>query len=335
MSRNKIIVSLFFLLFFICSCQKHGKNKSRKAFKDPLLDFKFNNESMKIEQLNDFNIDNFVKNGVNNRWIITFYMSTCGHCRRARTVLRTLLKENQHNKTYHQIKFGELDIDKNQMSTVRFNAEGVPYIILVENSTLFELRLFPNKENLVDFIFTNLSAVNKTELLSFPGRISFFKVANAMFLRLLKGINQNLNSFLKGKGFKVEIPVWGMVLMFGGGVVLSIYLEYLLLSRCCFQEDFEKELKKLEENLKKEQEEKRLENEGEQVEESEEIEDENNIIDKIEGDNEEKKDINEALRKEKEEVKVKEHTIKEKGGKIDNKDNKDNKAHKNTKEKQE
>ena len=58
----------------------------------------------------------------------------------------------------------------NSLTNVRFNITGVPYMILVQNNTMYELDLFPNFDNLKNFVNTNFSEV-KDELKPLPVKV--------------------------------------------------------------------------------------------------------------------------------------------------------------------
>ena len=313
----------------------------------------------KIHDLNDLFFDNIIRDGKIYRWFIIFYSKTCGHCMRAKREIKKVFEDLKSNDT---LRFAQIEAYDNTMTNVRFNITGVPYIIMVENNTMYELDLYPNYENLKKFIFTNFSEV-KDEIKPFPKKVKFHYVAWVIFKQTLDSVTASANRFLMKKNFKIQFNPYLFILT----VLLTIITCCVGCVKCCMycccnDEDIARELKLLEEQYNQEMEKKRKERAdsgvdgegGEEEEEGEEIEGEENEDEEEEEDDEgeeveddekkkeiseeekrkieEKKKEEERKKKEEEERKRKEEEEKKRKEEAKNK-NADNKGKKKKKKK--
>jgi hypothetical protein len=316
----------------------------------------------KIHDLNDLFFDYKIRDGKIYRWFILFYSKTCGHCMRAKREIKKVFEELKSNDT---LRFAQIEAYDNTMTNVRFNITGVPYIIVVENNTMYELDLYPNYENLKKFIFTNFSEV-KDEIKPFPKKVKFHYVAWVIFKQTLDSVTASVNNFLKRKNLKIQFNPYVFILT----VLLTIIICCFGCVKCCIycccnDEDIARELKLLEEQYNQEMEKKRKERaesgvdgeggeeegegegegeevEGEEIEDGEEEEDDEG--EEIEDDEkkkelseEEKRKIEEAKkeeeRKKKEDEERKKKEEEEKKRKEEEERNNDNKGKKKKKKK--
>jgi thiol-disulfide isomerase/thioredoxin len=241
--------STFFLIFLLLIIIK-SKKENKISFPND-----------QIYELIDSTFDSHIKNGENYRWFILFYLSTCGHCARAKEEISKIYQN--YNKT--KIRFAEIEIQDNIMTSVRFNVSGVPFIVLVENNSIFELQKYPNENNLIEFLNTSFNDV-KDELVIFPKKVSFAYVAFVMSTQQLQGIADYFSEFISNyTGKQITIKVFHLIILGILSLVLLGLFEYWLLSRCCGNdEQFEKELEKLlKERREKNQKENKEKNEGE------------------------------------------------------------------------
>ena len=279
----------------------------------------------KIHDLNDLFFDYMIRDGKIYRWFILFYSKTCGHCMRAKREIKKVFEELKSNDT---LRFAQIEAYDNTMTNVRFNITGVPYIIVVENNTMYELDLYPHYENLKKFIFTNFSEV-KDELKPFPKKVKFHYVAWVIFKQTLDSITASVNIFLKKKNSKIQFNPYVFILT----VLITILACCFGCVRCCMycccnDEDIARELKLLEEQYNQEMEKKRKERaesgvdgeggeedeegeevEGEEIEDSEEEEDDEG--EEVEDDEKKKELTEEEKRKIEEEKKEEERKKKE------------------------
>ncbi len=263
----------------------------------------------KIHDLNDLFFDHYIRDGKIYRWFILFYSKTCGHCRRAKKEIQKLFNDLKNNNT---LRFAQIEAYENTLTNVRFNITGVPYIIIVENNSIYELDLFPNYDNLKNFIFTNFSEVQE-ELKPLPIKVKFHYVAWVIFRQTLDSFTNSFNKFINKKGINIKFNPF--VLIFT--ILISIILCCTGMIKCCIycccnDEDIAKELKLLEEQYNLEMEKRRQSgaegqdqsNEGEEVE-GEEVEGE-------EGDDEEMEEEEDDEGEEVEDGKKKELTEEQK-----------------------
>ena len=152
-------------------------------------------------ELNDSNIDSIIKDGIYNRWFILCYLETCYHCQRARQVLDDILESGNY-PVINNIKFAQIEVQKNIKSNIRFNISKVPYIILVENNTMHELELYPSEKNLLNFIGTDFRNVT-TDIKPFP-HMNIFKYYYAIFDYSVSEIVKKINDYLKTKNIFFE-----------------------------------------------------------------------------------------------------------------------------------
>ena len=175
-------------------------------------------------ELNDSNIDSIIKDGIYNRWFILCYLETCYHCQRARQVLDDILESGNY-PVINNIKFAQIEVQKNIKSNIRFNISKVPYIILVENNTMYELELYPSEKNLLNFIGTDFRNVT-TDIKPFP-HMNIFKYYYAIFDYSVSEIVKKINDYLKTKNIFFEFSSLTFILSY---VILCSAISILLIS---------------------------------------------------------------------------------------------------------
>ena len=266
----------------------------------------------KIYELNDLSFDYIIREGKIYRWFILFYSRSCGHCKRAKKEIAKIFNDY---KNISNLRFAQLEAYQNIMTNVRFNVSGVPYMVLVENQSIYEMELFPNYENLKNFIFTNFSEV-EDELKPIPKKVKFAYVAWLILKQNLDELTNNINKFLKNRNIKFQFNTLGFVILLICFIILTCWgIIHICLKCCCSDEDIAIEIKKLEEHFNKvneSKEEEKKEN-NEQEEEDEEYEMEEEEEDDVEGEEvENNKEMTEEEKKKKiEEEKEKEQKDKE------------------------
>ena len=306
--------TFFLFLIFLGKIilKEEGKNNTKKEETKKYDEEKGYFSPDKIYELNDLLFDDFIREGKIYRWFIIFYSKTCGHCRRARKEIQKVFQDLKHDDT---IRFAQLEAYDNTMTNVRFNISGVPYIILVENNTIYELELFPNYDNLKNFILTIFSEV-KDELKPLPVKVKFHYVAWVIFKQTVESIGNGINNYLNKKGIKKRFNPFLIL----SAILLTIVLCCFGMIKCCIycccnDEDLAKELKLLEEQYKLEMEQRKQSgaagvdgNEGEEIEGEEGYYEEGEEEEDDEGEgegeeNEKKKELSEEEKKKLEEEK--------------------------------
>ena len=220
--------------------------------------------SSKIHELNDITFDYIIREGKIYRWFIIFYSRSCGHCKRAKKEISKIFE------TYNNIsnlRFAQIEAYQNTVTNIRFNISGVPYMILVENGSMYEMDLFPNYENLKDFIFTNFTEV-EGDLKPIPRKVKFAYVAWVILKQTLDDVTNNFNIFLSNKGIKFQFNTYGFIGCILGLIILCCWgMIHCCLRCCCNDDDLMAELQRLDEELNKRKE--NQENNTQQQEEEE------------------------------------------------------------------
>ena len=282
---------------------KKEKKKSKKEKEDlkplPELSFKteiidpFNLPNDDVYMLTDITVDKALQNGNNYRWLVILFSQTCGHCYFARSEIRKILPEFKYSS---YLRFAELEININPMSNMRFNIEGVPYIFMLQNNTMYLMDLYPSQKNLLKFLGTDLGYFLPEEKKPFPPPVSFKK---DKFNNILKEITDNANKFLNDYGIKFQFTSITLFLTFILGLALICFLDYFCCLKCCPDEENPNEEKKdnKEENIKNN-------DNNEEEKENKEINEEEKIKkEKKKEENENKNKINKKKEKNKEKMK--------------------------------
>ena len=279
--------------------------------------------SSKIHELNDITFDYIIRDGKIYRWFIIFYSRSCGHCKRAKKEISKIFE------TYNNIsnlRFAQIEAYQNTVTNIRFNISGVPYMILVENGSMYEMDLFPNYENLKDFIFTNFTEV-EGDLKPIPRKVKFAYVAWVILKQTLDDVTNNFNIFLSNKGIKFQFNTYGFIGCILGLIILCCWgMIHCCLRCCCNDDDLMAELQRLDEELNKRKEnqenntqQQEEEEDGEEYEYEYEEEEEDDVeeVEKVGEITEEEKKRQIEEQKEKEQKEEKEEKEKEKEEKED------------------
>ena len=271
--------------------------------------------SSKIHELNDITFDYIIRDGKIYHWFIIFYSRSCGHCKRAKKEISKIFE------TYNNIsnlRFAQIEAYQNTVTNIRFNISGVPYMILVENGSMYEMDLFPNYENLKDFIFTNFTEV-EGDLKPIPRKVKFAYVAWVILKQTLDDVTNNFNIFLSNKGIKFQFNTYGFIGCILGLIILCCWgMIHCCLRCCCNDDDLMAELQRLDEELNKRKEnqenntqQQEEEEDGEEYEYEEEEEDDVEEVEKVGEITEEEKKRQIEEQKEKEEKEKEEKEEKE------------------------
>lgn len=262
-----------------------------------------------VIELNDSNIDSIIKDGNYNRWLILLYLETCYHCKRARQTLNDILESGDY-PVINNIKFAQIEVQKNTKSNIRFNISKVPQFILVENNTMYELELYHSEKNLLNFIATDFKNIIK-DLKPFP-HMNIFKYYYAIFDYSVEEMVKKINDYLKTKNIYFEFNSMTFILSY---VILcsSISILFIYTIMRCFTP---KKGKKNKQQIKNE-------NEGKKDKEKEEEKKNNG-----ENNNNIESEETKKIREEEKEKEMKDNNIKtiEKGN--NNKENKKEKKKK-------
>ena len=295
--------------------KKKTKNAKKPKKKVPPPNFTSSDDNStkvsnnEIYSLNDITFDMVLQKGNSYKWFVILYSETCGHCEFARRELRKIFSQYKNSTT---TRFAEIEINRNPMTNMRFDIEGVPYIFLLQNNSIYEMDLYPNQKNLIKFIDTNFSDV-QNELKPFPPMVPIYKFGWQIIKNIFTVATNGVNELLYDNGYEFQFTpillVFTIIIVFGGICIFEYF--------CCVIFCPDKDEKKDEQDNEEDEEEEEKDNEdnNEIKEKKEETEEE-----KIEREKEKEKEIKQKKKDEKEKREV-------------NKENKDNIGNKDKKQK--
>ena len=219
---NYIFIQIFFfLLLFQLEFNEKTNNNQDKTFKKE--------QKSEIINLTDNNFNSFVVDGKYNRWLILFYIQSCYHCDRALYILDNILYKNQF-KVINNIKFGKIDVSLNSKVHFRFNISQVPQYIIIENNTMIELDLYPNEQNLIEFIESNFS--NSMRRFPLP-KINFLKYYYLSFDNSISFFVNKINNFLTYYNINYTINPIIFILLY---IILCVVFWTIIIKgyiKCC------------------------------------------------------------------------------------------------------
>jgi hypothetical protein len=259
-----------------------------------------------VYSLNDLTFDMLLQNGNNFKWLIVLYSETCSHCQYARREIRKIFP---HYRNSTKIRFGEIEINRNQMTNMRFQIEGVPYIFLLQNNSIYEMDLYPNPSNLKKFIETDFKDV-VDDLKPFPPMVSPFKFGWEIIKNIFRAITNGVNEILYDKGYEFTFTPLSLIISIITFFSSICFLEYF----CCMKFCPDKEEKKGKEEIEEPKSEKEEEKEKEECYFSKKNEEEKEGIKAEKFKGKEYKKVNEI--KENEEEKIQREMEKEKKEKM-------------------
>ena len=277
---------------------KPKKNKPKPHSQSKNSSKNENNTSGENEifSLNDLTFDMVLRGGNYYKWLVILYSETCGHCEHARREIRKIFPEYKNSTS---IRFAEIEINRNHLTNMRFDIEGVPYIFMLQNESIYELDLYPNQKNLKKLIETDFKDV-EDELKPFPKMVPFYHVGFVVLSNIVRAITNIINELLYDFGFDFEFTSMTLIIAFIGFCCSICFLEFFVCARFCPDKKQKKKRKKIkkksedkirEEERKKEEEKKREEEKRKKEEEEEDDEEEEEEDDDIEDKVEEEKKI--------------------------------------------
>ena len=272
-------------------------------------DFKPNE---KIFSLNDLTFELVINKGIDHKWFLMLYSETCGHCRMARENINLILNEIQSNKTNisstytKNLYFAEIEVTRNHYTSARFKISGVPYIVLIQNNSMYELNLYPNEKNLRDFIQTDFSKV-KDELIPLPPRINLLKFAWQFIADAFAGVTMQINEILYYNDFGFVFSPATLIFVIVMFMVIIGVLEYYICVKCCVEKE---KAKKKEHKIKDKEGDKEKKNDNNEINEEDKVKEKESKEDEKEDKKQEKENEKEEKENKKEE-KLKE-VVKEK-----------------------
>ena len=222
---------------------KQSKNKKNKKIGLSPINGNGRIINSEVYSLNDLTFDMVLQNGNNFRWLIVLYSETCGHCQYARREIRKIFP---HYRNSTKIRFGEIEINRNQMTNMRFQIEGVPYIFLLQNNSIYEMDLYPNQSNLKKFIEIDFKEV-VDDLKPFPPMISPLKFGWEIIKNIFRVITNGVNEILYDKGYEFTFTPLSLIISITTLLSSICFLEYFCCMKFCPDKDEKKEKEEIEE----------------------------------------------------------------------------------------
>jgi len=139
-NKQSLVILFVIVLFLIATLYVYRRYISQKISKKYVA----NNE--------------FVQDGkVESADIYFFYTTWCPHCKTAKPIWNDF-KTEMTGKTVNGVtlNFFEVDCDKDQATSDKFNVKGFPTIKLVKGNQIIEYDAKPSKVNLIEFVNTSL-----------------------------------------------------------------------------------------------------------------------------------------------------------------------------------
>lgn len=185
-----------------------------------------------IYELIDANFEHYISQK-EYKWFILFYLKTCAHCARARKEIKKIYQTVLDSS----MRFGQIEIQSNVMTSIRFNTTQVPYLVLFQDGKMFEFTQYPNEKNLNEFINSNKVL---EEALPIPPRVKFMYVAWVILKDGVKSLSMVIEKYLNKKGYDIQVKPYYLVILAVGVLALFCLFQYWFISRCCAFDDFEK-----------------------------------------------------------------------------------------------
>jgi len=230
-----IFLYILFIIFTIILTNDNNNNKG--SFIDN-----------KIFELNDTSIDDIIREGKIYRWLILFYSNLNNNCTKVKKEMETIFN------SFHDIpelRFAQIDINENIITKKRLNINIIPYIILLENDTYYEMKLNLTFENLEDFIFTIFSEV-KNDLKIWPEKVTYIQSLYVIYEKKFENLIYEFNQVLAKYGIKIYFNIKGFIFTIIFIIIIIYFSIKLLFYFCCDNgEEIAIELRKLEEEFNK------------------------------------------------------------------------------------
>lgn len=195
-----------------------------------------------IHELTDANFQYYLSQK-EYKWFILFYLKTCAHCARAMKEITNIYQTVLDSS----MRFGQLEIQINVMTAIRFNSTQAPYIVLFQDDKMYEFTKYPNEKNLKEFI--NADKTDEDSL-PIPPPVKLIYFAWVMLRDGVKSLCMFIEKYLKTKGYDIKIKS-SYVAIFAVFILALFFLfEFWFISRCCPIDDFDKYIQQQELEIK-------------------------------------------------------------------------------------
>ena len=109
-----------------------------------------------VVTLTDSNFDSLVMAPNAGRWFVKVYTPWCGHCKKLAPIWEDIAETLDQ-----EVKVGEIDATQQTRLAERFNIQGYPTLLLIENGFFKEYEGRREEQLLVDFARSGIKSINE------------------------------------------------------------------------------------------------------------------------------------------------------------------------------
>lgn len=274
--------------------KKRGKKRSKVKFSTIIPNNTNNISNDVIYSLSDVTFDLVLQNGKNYKWFVLLYSDTCGHCAYARKEIKKIFPDYKNSTI---IRFAEIEVNRNQITFLRFSTDGVPYIFMLYNNKMYEFDLYPHSKNLKKFIDTKFEDV-EDELKPFPPMVSTYRYGWEVIKKAFSEFVNSVNDFISDSGYDIKFTPISLIMIIALIIILFLLLQCYCTSKFCPDEEYEEVKKEVKVRKKIEEEINKIEKNGKNEKKEGKKETENVKNDGRESKNEDNNDEEEKIEKE-------------------------------------
>jgi hypothetical protein len=181
-----------------------------------------------IYNLTDSDFESLVKSGRSSDWFLIFHLETCGHCKSAKD---SLINLNNEEELPNKLNLGLIECSSNVWTCIRFNITRVPYMIYIQNEKIFEFNTYPSKSNLLKF-FTEERTIDSA--LPLPQPLGYINLLTKIFEEAIDMIGGYLEHYAKENlGWNITWTATHTIIFLVSLLFLMIFIEYIVIMKCC------------------------------------------------------------------------------------------------------
>ena len=180
----------------------------------------------KIKYLGDWDFDYYTKNS-DRRWLILFYMDSCGYCRNVKAVFDTL--DWDESTGY----IAKLNCGEFRSTCTRFNINSIPQVYLIENNILYD---YPQKTFSHETILKALTEpLDQASGRAVPPPESFYTTFSRDFRAFIEVLHRRIDPFIKANlnGFMNWHDVSYTIGLLGFVCFVSLMIVGFILKKLC------------------------------------------------------------------------------------------------------
>lgn len=182
------------------------------------------------------------------KWLIVFWVPQCNVCTKAVKMIEEEVVPYFVFET--KVHFSFINCDDNVWLATRFNITMVPYIILIKNEKMVEMKNIPTKDSIMEFIF-EMALENMKPI---PKPFSYLNMLSSLMGELFYVVKENIQnqldlyhiSFIKWENYMTGILLF---LAF----ILILLIEIIIFFICCNRKGNKPNIKMKENKVKTEE----------------------------------------------------------------------------------